>query len=272
MGLGEGTPGQGVAWADYDLDGDLEMYIVNFGTPNQLYRNEEGRFSEVGAAGGVDDDGRGLSAAWADYNADGKPDLYLCNFGQVNRLHENQGMGKKFAEVAAGRGVADKGQGIGCAWVDYDADGDWDLSLARYDEASRLYRNNGKGKFEDLAASLGLGYRGQGQQAVWGDYDRDGNLDVFMVSGGDERSDISRLYRNKGDRFEDLTTAVGLIGNRDAARLGKGAIWWDMDRDGDLDLYVVNKGRESGIYQSEGMGKGNRWLAVREESPGETNR
>lgn len=271
-GLAEPGPGQGVAWADYDADGDLDLYVVNFNSSNQLYRNDGDHFAEVGAELKVDDDGQGISAAWADYDADGDLDLYVVNYGQLNRLYENPGKGKAFVEVADSLRVDDAGQGVSCAWVDYDADGYWDLSLARYDEVNRMYRSDRGKQFKEVAANLGLDDRGQGQQMAWGDYDRDGDLDVYVVNGGDERADLSRLYRNEEGRFENVTSGVGLVEAKGGgAKLGKGAIWWDVDKDGDLDLYVVNKRQESGVYRNDGIGEGNHWLEVKIESEGQKN-
>jgi hypothetical protein len=281
LGLDDSGPNQGMAWADFDADGDLDLYLTNFGFPNRLYLNENGSFREVGEKLGVDDDGRSLSATWGDFNGDGDLDLYVVNYGQVNRLYQYNKKDTFFVEVAQRLKVRDSGQDrkdIAAAWVDFDTDGDLDLSLTRYGEPNRLYRNNREQKekavpFEDVAQKVGLDDRGQGQMMAWADYDRDGDQDVYVVNGGDQTADLSWLYQNsQGKRFANVSTVVGLTEKSGGARRSKGAIWWDMDEDGDLDLYVVNLRQENRVFRNtrnETTGRNDIWLSakLRNETP-----
>ncbi len=129
----------------------------------------------------------------------------------------------------------------GLGWIDYDGDGDFDLYLAngharpsdadRFGkETDRLYRNDGSGRFSDVTEAAGVGERGYGGGVAVGDYDNDGDADLFVTNFG-----RNTLYRNGGGVFADVTEAAGL------KELGysTSAAWFDMDRDGDLDLYVV---------------------------------
>jgi len=284
LGLDDQGPNQGMAWADFDADGDLDLYLTNFGFPNRLYLNEcreNGVFREVGKELGVDDDGRSLSATWGDFDGDGDLDLYVVNYGQINRLYQYNNRDTIFVEVAQRLNVRDSGQDrkdISAGWVDFDTDGDLDLSLTRYDEPNRLYHNSGERErepspFEDVAQKVGLDDRGQGQMMAWADYDRDGDQDVYVVNGGDQTADLSWLYENdQGKRFANVTTTVGLTEASGGARRSKGAIWWDMDEDGALDLYMVNFRQENRIYRNtrnETTGKTDIWLSVKmhDETP-----
>jgi hypothetical protein len=284
LGLDDSGPNQGMAWADFDTDGDLDLYLTNFGFPNRLYLNESrenGSFREVGEKMGVDDDGRSLSATWGDFNGDGDLDLYVVNYGQVNRLYQYNKKDTVFVEVAQRLKVRDSGKDrkdIAAAWVDFDTDGDLDLSLTRYGEPNRLYRNNREQEekavpFEDVAQKVGLDDRGQGQMMAWADYDRDGDQDVYVVNGGDQTADLSWLYQNRqGERFANVSTVVGLTEKSGGARRSKGAIWWDIDEDGALDLYVVNLRQENRVYRNtrnETTGRTDIWFSarLRDETP-----
>ncbi|MCP3979280.1 MAG: CRTAC1 family protein [bacterium] len=148
------------------------------------------------------------------------------------------------------KGWLHEGMGAGAAWLDYDGDGNLDLYVANgstHDrkpgegEPNRLYRGDGKGKFVDVTDKAGVGHRGWGYGVAVGDYDNDGNPDIFVTNLG---RDV--LYRNRGDgTFEDVTTKAG-VGHHDS--YSTSAAFFDMDNDGDLDLYVA-------AYMEDGPGK-----------------
>ena len=222
------TGGEGVAWADYDNDGDLDLFVTGTGA-DELYRNDGGStpFTAVGAALGMADAANGRSAAWGDYDQDGLLDLYVANKLTANRLYHNTGSG--FTNVAAALGVADTGNSEGCAFVDYDGDGDADIYVANTGGTKRLYRNDGA-TFTDVAAALGLADVGTARSCTWADYDGDGDQDLYLSRYGEANT----LYRQIGGTF----TSVGL-GLDDAAH-GESAAWADFDLDGDLDLFLAN--------------------------------
>ena len=217
----------GSAWGDYDNDGDLDLYLVNNDGANKLYRNDGGSFTDV-TTGPLGDTSSGDGCAWGDYDNDGDIDLYITNYYQANKLLRNDG-GGTFTDVSAAP-LNDSGAGGGCAWGDYDNDGDLDLYAANYySGANKLYRNDGGGTFVDATTSP-LNDTNEGLAVAWGDYDNDGDLDLYLVNNGQD----NKLFRNDGGgAFSDVTSGDLVGGGYDF-----GWTWGDYDNDGDLDLYV----------------------------------
>ena len=249
-GVGDTGNGIGTAWGDYDCDGDLDLYVVNYGQANILYRNNgDGTFTDVTALAGVGHSAATYGGAlWGDYDGDGHLDLYLTNHGQANVLYRNNGDGT-FTDNTATAGVGHTGIGFGTASSDYDGDGDLDLYITNIWSANVLYRNNGNGTFTDVAAAAGVSAAGVGSRgASWGDYDGDGRLDLYVTNSGGANT----LFRNNGDgTFTNVTAAAGVAHGGNS----QGAVWGDYDGDGYLDLYVANLGgHANGLYRNNGDG------------------
>src|SRR6476646_1827090 len=229
------------AWADYDGDGDLDLF-VGFGgaTANRLYRNTNGVLTDVAQNAGVADARATLSVAWADYDADGDPDV-LVGFGTAPILKLYRNDGGKFTDVAREVGIArDSGRVRQLSWIDYDGDGDLDLFVAFRERANALFRNDG-GKFVDVAEQVGLADTRKTVGAVWFDYDEDGDLDLYT---GNMDGDPNGLMRNDGGKFTDVATAAGLAwGGREPNNTQNGTVRpcaADIDGDGHLDLFTAN--------------------------------
>ena len=261
-GIGKGGDRHGSAWADFDNDGDLDLFITygagaghNLGTKeDELAENLGGaQFTNVAPAAGVINTwGRGRSVAWGDYDDDGYIDLLLGNLETDLVLYRNNGDGT-FTDATAQAGLTGL-QYIECVFVDYDNDGFPDIfctdSQAHNPPPDILLRNNGDGTFANVSAQAGIQPLVNGRSLAWGDYDNDGDLDLFISRGTDNGNLKQTFYRNNGDgTFTDVTDAAGLglvVNNRAAA-------WGDFDNDGYLDLYVVNSG-------SDPVGKGPNYL------------
>lgn len=278
------------AWADYDNDGFLDIYVAN-GTgatgdsTNVLYRNRgDGTFVNVAAVANVAHTGQSLSAAWGDFDGDNDADLYVCNFTQPNVLYRNEGDGS-FADITAQAGVAATHiDGFITFVLDYDNDGMLDIFVGNWSEfetvlADRaagqntsvrdrpaLYRNRGDGTFEDLSERAGIARAHGTMSGVPADIDNDGWVDLYLGNGGPQmgRRDPDVLYRNLGNgTFEDATESLGL------GHIGKshGVTFADYDGDGDVDLYVPSGGAQPGdywhnaFYRNEGFG--NHWLVLK---------
>jgi hypothetical protein len=244
----------GMTWIDYDADGLLDLFLCAYwGTTTRLYRQvTPGFFQNVAATAGVAYTGNGSRAGWADYDNDGYPDLYLCVDDGPDRLYRNRGDGT-FDDVTSYAGINNPYAGTSAAWGDYDNDGDLDLFVANYNGPERLYRNNGNGQFTDVAYAAGVGNAGYENGAVWGDYDNDGDLDLYISADG-----ASRLYANRGNgTFADVTSGMGISNNW----YGMGAGWCDYDRDGDLDLYQGNWNATNRLFRNEG--NANNWIEAK---------
>jgi len=256
-------PTEGTAWADYNKDGFIDLYVglLATATPNLgnfLYRNNgDGTFTNVGAEARVNDtrDSNG-GVAWADYDNDGNPDIYVANRREPNALFRNNGDGT-FTDVAAAVGVDDGQNSEGVAWGDYNNDGWLDLYVANIDGESRLYRNNGDGTFTNVAREAGVNLPGASVGANWADFDNDGWLDLFVVNAGN--SAPNRLYRNNGDgTFTDVAATLGVAYQED----GRAGAWADIDNDGFLDLVVVNFSMgKNRLFRN--TGNANHWLVIK---------
>ena len=236
--------GRGSAWGDYDNDGDLDIVAVGTYQPHALYRNNgDGTFTNVAAEAGIADPRGGWGSLFADYNNDGYPDLYITRGGwsgaAENTLYHNNGDGT-FTDVTHAADVADPQSSFCAAWADYDNDGYIDLYIADGvigdGAANVLYRNNGNGTFTNTAERAGVANTGNSLGTAWGDYDKDGHIDLHVVNFG--QSNV--LYRNNGDgTFTDVTATTGMnLPVTDAFV----TFFLDVDNDADLDIFISNSG------------------------------
>ena len=249
-----------------------------------LFRNNgDGTFTDVTERAGVANNRWGTGICAGDYDNDGFTDLYVTNFGP-NRLYHNNGDGT-FTDVAQTAGVADRRWSAGCAFGDYDSDGYIDLYVANYVDfdlenpvttgpfcsyrgfpvacgprglkgsRDRLYHNNGDGTFADVTDAAGrLDAREfYGLGVVWGDYDNDGDLDLYVAND----SNPSYLYQNQGDgTFRDVALEAGVAYSEDGReQASMGVDWGDYDNDGHLDLYRTNFSFDSNtLFRNNGNG------------------
>jgi hypothetical protein len=269
-GIGEFGYGMGCAAGDIEGDGDVDLYVTNFG-PNVLFRNNgDGTFTDVAQAAGVANPLWSASAAFADYDGDGDLDLYVANYvdfamdnnkmcgdlprrirtychpdayeGVPDALYRNQGDGT-FRDVAAEAGLTQRyGKGLGVVWSDLDLDGDLDLYVANDSVPNALYRNEGSGHLLDVTLSSntccsedGRPEAGMGVDA--GDVDGDGRFDLIVTNLSGEPNE---LYRNLGGMTFEITTFPSGFGAVSLPFVGFGTNIFDFDNDGDQDIMVVN--------------------------------
>jgi predicted nucleotidyltransferase len=268
-GLGGVTYGMGVATGDYDNDGDTDLYVTALG-PNTLYRNNgNGTFTDVTAAAGVDDPRWSTAATFVDYDRDGDLDLFVANYldfsvaankqcfdpagsrdycgprsyrAVPDRLFRNDG-GGRFADVSEAAGIirAD-GPGLGVSTGDYNGDGWLDLYVANDATPNQLWVNQKDGTFLDEGPLAGVALNAAGNPEgsmgiASGDYDRDGDEDLFVTN---IIAETFALYTNDGHGgFDDTRVAAG-IAQATAAVTGFGTDWIDYDNDGWLDLFIAN--------------------------------
>ena len=233
------------AFADYDGDDDLDLFVGFDGKPNRLYRNDNGVFADVASSAGVADTRPTRAAAWGDFDADGDPDLLLgftpLKDASVLKLYRNNGGSFADATSAAALGVP-AGAVRQPAWIDFDGDRDLDLFVAFRDRANALYRND-SGQFTDIAASVGLDDKRRTVGAAWFDFDEDGDLDVAVANMD---GDANGLFRNDAGTFTDVAEAAGAAwGGRAPKLAANGTVRIcpaDVDGDGKFDLFGANYG------------------------------
>lgn len=267
-GVGGSGYALGVCVGDYDNDGHPDIYVNNFG-PNVLYRNNgDGTFTDVTQAAGVANGNKvGAGTCFLDIDGDGDLDLFVANYVDFtfakhqNRLinghpayagpmiygpvpatlFRNNGDGT-FTDISRESGIAaHAGTGMGVVCADYDNDGDTDIIVGNDAMANFVWRNDGKGHFEEVGLLTGLAYDlhgvGLGTMGVeCGDYNNDGLLDFYMTS---YQKQWAILYRNLGrGMFEDVThiTAAG-AGTYNQVTWGTGLV--DFDNDGNRDLFIA---------------------------------
>ena len=251
----------GCSFGDLDNDGDLDLFVQNWeGMSSHLYLNDgDGTFTRVTSGQIVNDGGWSFNSSVVDYDNDGNLDIYVDNgtftsFVECNFLYNGNGDGT-FTKVTEGEPVTDAEHSLSSSWCDFDNDGDQDLFTANSRPfqgvplANFLYLNNGNGTFTRLTSGIVVTDIGTSTGGSWGDYDNDGDFDLFVANWGGENN---QLYRNDGDgTFSRVTT--GSIVN-DGGSSVSGA-WGDYDNDGHLDLSVTNDWNENNfLYHNNGDG------------------
>jgi len=205
----------GCAWGDYDNDGFLDLFVANYGQKNFLYHNNRnGTFTKTTTGSIATDVANSLCAAWGDYDNDGYLDLFVSTYGGNNLLYHNNHDGT-FTRIIAGTIVTDGGSSVGCTWGDYDNDGYLDLFVSNAaNERNFLYRNNGDGTFGKILSGNIVTDGGDSIGCVWGDYDNDGFLDLFVANRAGQNN---FLYHNDGNSNHWVRVkCVGTVSNRAA--------------------------------------------------------
>ena len=290
-GLYSEHPTQTGAWADFDGDGWLDLFIGNesrdsLSHRSELYRNRgDGTFEEVAAAVGIDVTDFVKGVTWGDYDNDGRPDLYLSVLHASNRLYRNLGPaedgGWAFEDVTAVAGVGEPQASFPTWFWDFDNDGWLDVYVAGYAAQTadlvremtgephsaalpRLYRNLGDGAFADVTAAQGLDRIMYAMGSNYGDVDGDGWLDFLVGTGDPDLRQLmpNRMFRNLGDRFEEVTGAGGF----GSLHKGHAVSFVDIDNDGDTDVHIQLGGAMEGdlspnaLYENPGFD--HRWVAL----------
>jgi hypothetical protein len=287
------------AWLDYDNDGHLDLIVSNYcdwtpgddpicggldpneraychpdkyrAEPMLLYHNNgNGTFTEVSVQTGLDKLlGKGMGIAIADYDGDGLPDIFIANDNDRNILVHNLG-GGKMKEVGMEAGVAFNSDGrqisgMGADFRDFDGDGLPDILMTGLRrETFELFRNSGKGTFEDASVSSGLlnlsrPWNGWGCGLV--DFDNDGWLDAFIACGGLDTNEPqpNRVLRNLGGRFVDVSADAGP--EFALSRLHRGVAFADFDNDGRIDAAVTSLNQPVELWMNRSSA--GHWLQVK---------
>ncbi len=265
-------------WIDYDLNGILDLFIGNASDdnldgydpyPNYLYKDVAGIFTKIISGEIVTDSKHTYSATWSDYDNDGDPDLFTSShLMEGNDLYRNDGNGN-FTPMTGSVLSSDAGFCFSSSWADYDNDGDMDLYVGNIGGEPFLYSNNGDATFTKISGHGLHTDGGSANQGVWGDYDNDGDLDIFITRYNTDYPDQSQggLFENRGgNTFNKITD--GIIASDTHVVIA--AAWGDYDRDGDLDLYtgrfdplftgnpIYSKNR---LYRNNG--NSNNWITIK---------
>ncbi|WP_299172386.1 CRTAC1 family protein [uncultured Allomuricauda sp.] len=259
----EGISASMACWADIEGDGDLDVVVVASGSGSNLaFKNlGNGKFEKLDGHILSSGNGRGRACACGDSNNDGLPEFYIANARTGNEYYANLG-DWNFESVNEGHMVEDIGYSYGVSWADYDGDGDLDLFLANFDKRNFLYQNDGQGVFTTLTKSILTTETGGASKGhSWGDYDNDGDLDLFIANGTYRPKMNNFLYLNqgKGDFVKDYSEII--VKHADTSA---GMAHADFDRDGDLDIFVANWGSSDQInrfYKNTTSGK--HWMSLR---------
>ena len=269
VGVGDTSWSMGCAVADYDNDGNLDLYVTNFGR-NRLYRNRaDGTFEDATSAAGVGDRRWGTGCTFGDYDRDGDVDLYVANYvdftidyqstipcqwknipvycgprglpAAADILYRNEGDGT-FADASKSAGINELYYGMAAGFADLDDDGWSDLFVANDSTPNQLYHNQTDGTFTEVALLAGVAYSGEGvKQGCMGlalsDYENDGLIDILATNFADEHN---VLYRNSGGLFFTDVSYLSRVAGTGSRQVAWGTAFFDYDNDGDRDLFVAN--------------------------------
>jgi hypothetical protein len=258
--VNNGGKSVGAAWADYNLDGWLDLYVANRDQQNFLYKGlGNGEFEKITTGTIVTDVANSSGCAWGDYDNDGYPDLYVANSGTVSNLYHNNG-DETFTKVNDEPFTSDVSSCAGASWGDCDNDGDLDLFVATGQlgmYVNWFYLNDGDGSFTKVTDSPLVNEATWSSGSAWGDYDKDGDLDLAV--GGYDGPNL--LFKNDGSGNFEKVLNNSFVNN---GNYTEGLAWADADNDGDLDIFTAKNnyfGGNNSYFLNDG--NNNNWLKVK---------
>ena len=226
---------QACAWADYDKDGLIDLFVANRDNErNFLYKNTgSGNFEKITEGSIVNDIGASRSCSWGDFDNDGWPDLFVLNYeGQNDYLYKNNG-GESFTKITNLPMVNDNRWGNSCGWADFDNNGFPDLFVSNNSSNNSLFMNQGNGNFS--LSNLEITMEGNSHGFTFGDYNNDGYEDLFVCN----RNRHNTLYRNnEGASFTKITNEI-ISQEGGYSSIAPSMI--DYDNDGSPDVFVTNR-------------------------------
>jgi enediyne biosynthesis protein E4 len=256
----------GTVWGDFDNDGYLDLALMNKTVPNYLFHNNgDGSFTEKPALPFVSDAGDSRTVTWVDYDNDGYLDLFrtlgvVGNLDLPRRLYHNN-RDETFTRITEGDFLTVRGGFFGVGWGDYNGDGQPDLFEPQANETSGLpsylYRNDGASTFTRVLAGT-IDGTANANAATWGDFDNDGDLDLFVSCAWPPGPVFGRpnlFYRNNGDGTLTSLTSLPANDTENQGGASTGCTWGDYDNDGWPDLFVANRfGQNNFLYHNNGNG------------------
>jgi len=262
-------------WCDYDLDGDLDVYVVERdGADDGLFNNQgNGNFTLVPSSKFPYKGGDGRTCAWGDTNGDRYPEIYVGNFvdktgdkpAKSNNFYYQNNQDGTFSEVVISILTKDRNLTYGSSFVDYDQDNDLDLFITNISMSDKnlLFQNDGSGNFTKTNTAISKTRNSPSKGHTWGDFDNDGDLDLFVTNGteGTEPDVVMNfLFLSNGNGDFELVENSAIV---NTSNISAGAAWADYDRDGDLDLFLANWGNntESNTFYENGL-YGTQWIEI----------
>lgn len=263
LGIDSMCYGGGVNWFDWNNDGFLDIFVYNDGWPphrNFFFENESTTtFSEISDYIGLEGIRSTLTSASADYDKDGDMDIFLGHQGSpfpTGILYRNDG--EYFTNVSESSGLITNFYTWGADWGDFNNDGNLDLYICNYTYAgatNQLFENKGDGTFREIAENVGVDDTAASFSCAWADFDNDGDLDLY-VSNSSGYTD--RLYRNDGNIFVDIISQTGITGDQHTGDITCG----DFNNDGFVDLYLSNNQTPNQLYINN-TNNTNNWIELK---------
>ena len=264
------------SWGDYDSDGLIDLFITNSsgsGHRNYLYKNTgSGNFVKIDTGAVVSEIGNSRGMNWVDIDNDRDLDIFVCREeGRVSYLYKNNGNGY-FTKITDTPLTSHTADSWSASWGDYDNDGDLDAFVTnRGSEGNFLYRNDGNFNFTQITdGPLVTDPSGYSACSGWGDYDNDGDLDMFItqayVPPAYTQKLVNKLYKNKlietgSASFEKITSGQ-IVSD---SGYSYGFAWGDYDNDGDIDIVTANtfsENQKNALYKNE-LVNGNKWINIK---------
>lgn len=259
------------SWGDYNNDGLIDLYVTNSAgaSKNFLYKNiGSSNFQKIDTGIVVTEVDSSRGANWIDADNDGDVDLFVCHENHnVNSFYRNDGAGV-FTKVTTTPLTQLQGDWWSASWGDYDNDGDFDVFLSNWGGKNALYKNNGNWNFTAVTGDTIVNETGSNAITGWGDYDNDGDLDMYVSQAYGGSSTNNKLYRNM--KMESGTASFQKVDGGALTSDGGytyGFAWGDYDRDGDLDCMnakTFSENELNALFRNDNS-NGNKWAEFKLE-------